>query len=653
MMSSAGLRNLGIIAHIDAGKTTLTERILRRTGEIRYCGEVHEGTTVTDWLPQEREHGISILSASVVCHWRDIRINVVDTPGHVDFTAEVERVLRVLDGAIAVFCGVRGVQAQSETVWRQANRHRIPTLAFVNKLDREGASFERVVKQIGHRFRIPTVALQVPMVEEGRFIGMVDILTGKTVGMDDTMAGARYDDAVKAARAHLVECLAEVDDQVMLDFLSDREPDEATIRRALRDAVHKRSLIPVFGGSASKDIGVEALLDAIRDYLPSPMEAGRKPLDATGMLVFKVYPPEVFGELLFCARLYGGHVETGMQLVNPRTKRTSTVGTVYRMRASLLEPVKSAENGDIVAINGLGTDVRTGDTLCDSSCGAVLERMIFPEPVVSITMEGRGGTDSQALGGALKAFCLEDPTLRMSYGPGPGQWTLSGMGELHLAIVEERLKSDFGIDVTAGKPQVSYRKTVQETGHGRCEFEKRLPDGRTMGAMVEVAVEAMPRGEGLVMDLKAVGTVEPVYGEAVKAGLQEIVQSGIGDGYPMTDMKIKVLAAAPMGSGTSELAFQTAACKALSEAIEAGRPLVLEPIMKLEVTCPQAQVGNILADLMSRRGRVTEVDSQEIGISRVLALVPLGELFGYASSLRSLSGGRGDFVAEPSVYAPL
>ena len=653
-MSSTALRNLGIIAHIDAGKTTLTERILRRTGEIRYCGEVHEGTTVTDWLPQEREHGISILSASVVCQWRDVRINVVDTPGHVDFTAEVERVLRVLDGAVAVFCGIRGVQAQSETVWRQADRHRIPMLAFVNKLDREGASYERVVRQIAQRFHVAAVAMQVPLNGEDGFNGMVDILTGRCVGCENLDADFRNDERVKAARTHLVECLAETDDEVMTDYLSDKESDEATLRRALRKAVLKRSLLPVFGGSAAKDIGVDALLDAVRDYLPSPAESNRKKLDGIGMLVFKVYPPEVFGEMLYCVRLYGGHVETGTRLLNPRSGAMCEVGTVYRMRASQLDPIEGADNGDIVALTGLGADVLTGDTLCDSSCMAVLERMTFPEPVVSITMESRGSTDSEMLGKALKAFCLEDPTLRISYGPAPGQWTLAGMGELHLAIVQERLKGDFGIDVTAGKPQVSYRKTVQGPGHGRCEFEKRLPDGRTMGAMVEIEVEALSRGEGLEMDLDVASTaVEPFYGEAVKAGIQEIVRSGVGDGHPLTDMKIKVLALAPAGSGTSELAFQTAARKALSEAIEAGGPQVLEPIMKLEVTSPQAQIGNVIADLTSRRGRVTEVDSQDMGIARVVALVPLGELFGYASSLRSLSGGRGDFVAEPSVYAPL
>ena len=653
-MSSTALRNLGIIAHIDAGKTTLTERILRRTGEIRYCGEVHEGTTVTDWLPQEREHGISILSASVVCQWRDVRINVVDTPGHVDFTAEVERVLRVLDGAVAVFCGIRGVQAQSETVWRQANRHRIPMLAFVNKLDREGASYERVIRQIAQRFHVSAVAMQVPLTDENGFVGMVDILTGRCVGEGSPDIDFRCDERVKSARTHLVECLAETDDEVMTDYLSDRETDEATLRRALRKAVLNRSLLPVFGGSAAKDVGVDALLDAVRDYLPSPTESIRKKLDGIGMLVFKVYPPEVFGEMLFCVRLYGGHVENGTRLLNPRNGATCEVGTIYRMRASQLDPIEGAENGDIVALTGLGAGVVTGDTLCDLSCTAVLERMTFPEPVVSITMEGRGGTDSETLGKALKAFCLEDPTLRTTYGPAPGQWTLAGMGELHLAIVQERLKGDFGIDVTAGKPQVSYRKTVQGAGHGRCEFEKRLPDGRTMGAMVEVEVEALPRGGGLVMDLEAAcAAVEPIYGEAAKAGLQEIVRSGVGDGNPLTDMKIKVIALAPAEGGTSELAFQTAAHKALSEAVETGGPLVLEPIMKLEVTSPQAQIGNVIADLTSRRGRVTEVDSQDMGIARVVALVPLGELFGYASSLRSLSGGRGDFVAEPSVYAPL
>ena len=654
MMDCNDLRNIGIIAHIDAGKTTLTERILRHTGEIRYCGEVHEGTTVTDWLPQEREHGISILSASVLCCWHGTRINVVDTPGHVDFTAEVERVLRVLDGVVAVFCGVRGVQAQSETVWRQATRHRIPALAFVNKLDREGADYGRVIREIGKRLQVTAVAMEVPLYGEDGLVGMIDVLTGRLVGKSDVTEDFRDDERVKSAKTHLIECLAELDDDVMLDYLADREPSEASLRRALREAVRKRSLMPVFGGSASKDIGIEALLDAVGDYLPSPNDVIRKPVDGTAMLVFKVCPPEEFGEMLFCTRLYSGRIEQGTALVNSRTGGACEIGTIYRMRAAQLDCVECAENGDIVAIGGLGADVKTGDTLCSSESVAALERMEFPEPVVSITMEARGETDSKTLGAALQTFCLEDPTLRLSHGPGPGQWTLAGMGELHLAIVSERLKSDFGIDVTAGRPQVNYRKTVQENGHGHCDFEKRLPDGRTLGAEVEVEVEPLPRGCGLEMDLGPAGDGGlPLYGESVKAGLREVVQSGTGDGRPMTDIRVRVIAAACREGGTSELAFQTAAAKALSEAIEAGKPLSLEPVMKLEVTSPQGQVGNVIADLSARRGRVTEVDSLDMGMARVLALVPLGELFGYASSLRSLSGGRGDFVAEPSVYAPL
>ncbi len=643
------LRNIGIIAHIDAGKTTLTERILRWTGEIRHCGEVHEGTTVTDWLPQERERGISIISASVLCRWRDIRVNVVDTPGHVDFTAEVERVLRVLDGVVAVYCGVSGVQAQSETVWRCADRHRVPTLAFVNKLDRVGADFERVCRQIGTRFGVPVAPMQVPLGCEEQFRGMVDVISGKLVD-GDSIEDHSGDQVVEEAFGHLVECLAEIDDAVMIEYLSDRRPSAELLQRALRDAVAERRLVPVFGGSALKDIGVSELLDAVRNYLPSPGE-GRSGL---GMLVFKAFSEEEFGEALSCVRLYGGCVRPGDRVVNMRTGEELVVERIYEMHASVMEIVEEACAGDIVAISGFGSGAATGDSLCEPGVQEIFDRIDFPEPVISIALEARGDTDSEGLGAVLKGMCQEDPTLRLHRGPAPGQWTLSGMGELHLSVVCDRLRDDWGIQVSSGKPTVNYRKGITQSGEAECDFTKRLPDGRELSARVVVCIEPLPEGSGVVMDVgEGCSEASEQYVKACLEGLREIVDSGTGDGIGLTDMRILLSCASEGGEQPSELAFQTASSKALSDAVLGSNPRILEPIMRIEVTVPQEQVGSVIADVQLRRGKITEMESCQFGMTRVLALVPLSELFGYATALRSFSGGRGEFIAEPAVYAPV
>lgn len=654
---SGGIRNIGIIAHIDAGKTSLTERLLQRTGVIRYAGEVSEGTTVTDWLPQERERGISIISAAVTCSWSDVQINVIDTPGHVDFTAEVERTLRVLDGVIAVFCGVRGVQAQSETVWRRANRHGIPALAFVNKLDRTGSDFGRVVKQVAERFGVSAVPLQVPVGKEDGFKGMADVLTGRLVDESGVeLMDLSNDERVVEARELLMERLAEQDDVVLEAYLSERALTGEEMVSAVRRAVLGKRIVPVFGGSARLGMGVRALLDGISRYLPKPGETDKSVHHSRGvrLLVFKVVlePGDTIAQAY--VRVYSGVVKAGDSLWNARTKSWVRVHGISRVFASMCEPLESAVSGDIVMLTGFDGEVATGDTLGESEELVPLSRIEFPEPVVSVTMEGAGETSGQALREALVRMCQEDPTLQVHEGPLGGQWTLWGMGELHLAIVQERLQSDYGLQVVYGKPRVSYHKTVLGCGTGECLFEKRLVTGDVQRAGVVLEVSPRERGRGIEVDFSEVaGSVGEDVAEFVERTLRQLARTGLGDDQSLSDMLIAIKQLSCFEGETTEPALMTACRKALSDALEAGGSQVLEPVMSVEISVPEEHVGKILADIQSRRGRVTDVQSSSDGLARIISLVPLGELFGYAGSLRSLSCGRGDFMAEPSVYAPL
>ncbi|MGN0878900.1 MAG: elongation factor G [Oligosphaeraceae bacterium] len=652
------LRNIGIIAHIDAGKTTLTERLLQRTGAIRYAGEVSEGTTVTDWLPQERERGISIISAAVTCQWRGAQINVVDTPGHIDFTAEVERTLRVMDGVIAVFCGVHGVQAQSETVWRRASHHGNPAIAFVNKLDRLGADFDRTLRQLEERLGCRAVAVQVPIGREADFRGMADVLTGQLSDEEgNPLEDHRGDPAVQRARARLTEALADVDEGILEDFLNDVAPSAERLRCALRQAVVERRLLAVFGGSARQGIGVRAVLDGVCGLLPAP--SGRpgagQTTDATRLLAFKVVQEPGDLSVQVYVRVYAGTVRVGDRLWNPRTQRWLQVGEVNRMFASLTEPLVQAEAGDIVMLSGLDGEVVTGDTLSAVAEAAPLLPIEFPDPVVSMTLEGQGQTTSQHLGAALRRMCVEDPTLRCHPGPLAGQWTLAGMGELHLEVVRARLHDDYGLRMEFGRPQVAYRQTVGGCGVGECEFSKSLVTGETLSAYLSLAVEPLERGSGLRLAIAeaAARGVGAAIAEAVRLQLLQLAGNGLDTDCPLTDIRVTVDAIRCLAGSSMEPALLVACRRALQQALQQGGAVILEPVMTVEVSLPEEHVGKTVADLMSRRGRILEVLSVSGGQARIVSQVPLRELFGYASSLRSLSGGRGEFMAEPSVYAPL
>jgi elongation factor G len=661
--SASMIRNVGVIAHIDAGKTTLTERILFDCSALRYMGDVRDGTTVTDWLSQERERGISIISAAVTCQWRECQLNVIDTPGHIDFTAEVERTLRVLDGAIAVFCAVRGVQAQSETVWRCARKNSVPGIAFVNKMDRVGADYRGVVRQIAERFRITALPVLLPLGAEDAFHGVLDLISGQAWGAAGEALSEPNDflgDAdVRAARSYLIECLAEVDDGILRDYLADRVPDEVSLKAALRRAVQACSIMPVFCGSCLRNIGVTSLLDAICDYLPSPAErpapellSGSLPESATSLMVFKVVHDSYGLGRLSYVRVYSGRVKPGQVLRNVRSGKEATVAEVFRVRADLCEGIAEAVTGDIVALCGMGDDVVTGDTLCSPEAAVELRRICFPEPVVSMALEGSSESDRQGLPAALQQMCLEDPTIRMKEGPGPGQWTLSGMGELHLEVFLDRLRSECGITAKAGHPRVEYRDSIAGAACVERRFEKRLGDARVLWAAVKVSVAALPRGSGLQLELGSAAEALPgACREALVQGLRDVLAADVCEGHPLTDMHVRVEDLSYDACDMSELVFLNVARLALSDAIgEAGR-VEMEPVMLLEVSTPQDHLGVVIADLTARRGRVTEVDSLALGVARIVALVPLAELFGYASSLRSLSGGRGDVVAEPSQYA--
>ncbi len=650
------IRNVGIIAHIDAGKTSLTEKLLQRTGVIRYAGEVAEGTTVTDWLPQERERGISIISAAVTCRWGDAQVNLIDTPGHVDFTAEVERTLEALDGVIAVFCGVHGVQAQSETVWRRAERHGKPAIAFVNKLDRDGADYARTVKNIGERLGVTAVAMQVPIVGAEGFRGMADVLTGLLIDENGAvLEDLSSTDDVWFARESLIETLAGFDDDIVAAALEDSGPDEKLIRRALRKAVLERRVMPVFGGSAKLGLGVRQLLDAICCYLPRPDEACR---EAKGggrrLLVFKVQREAHDTMTQVCVRVLEGNVHAGDSLWNTRTRQWLVVSGIYRMFAGTCEPLDDAGYGDIVMLGGLEGDVVTGDVLTSTCQTTTAASMAFPEPVVSVVMECATGAQPSEVREALTMMCLADPTLMVHEGPLAGQWTLKGMGELHLEIVRERLKTEYGLAVTYGRPQVSYRRTVTATGRGECMFEKRLVTGEVQRAGVRLRLEPLERGGGVETDFGDVAAdVTEVVGEVVERTLRLLVREGLGDDMPLADMRIVLEQVVCFEGETTEPALLIACRKAVSEALEDGSPVTLEPVMAVEIAAPEDSVGKLLDDLKARRGRVTEVNSVGGSQARIVSLVPLGELFGYASALRSLSGGRGEFVAEPSLYVPL
>jgi elongation factor G len=659
------------MAHIDAGKTTLTERILFYTGVNWQLGEVHEGTATMDWMIQEQERGITITSAATTCSWRQHRINIIDTPGHVDFTAEVERSLRVLDGAVAVFCAVGGVQPQSETVWRQARRYHVPVIAFVNKMDRTGADFERAVTEMRERLNATAVPVQLPIGAEQGFRGVVDLVTGRALVFEggygeevsETPVPVDMIAGVHAARAHLIECLAEVDDVVMERFLSDQEPEESELRRAIRRATIAGDLVPVTCGAAFHNKGVQPLLDAIVDYLPSPVDVS----DATGRhpqsdevltrhvgdeqpfaaLAFKIMTDPYMGKLVFL-RVYSGTVSRGMKIWNPRTGENLRVGRLLQMHANHREDREAIYSGDIGATLGLG-DVRTGDTLCVREDPIVLESVVFPEPVISMAIEPRSARGRDRLMACLGDLALEDPTFRVRADSDTGQTIVSGMGELHLDIIRDRLLREFQVEANVGKPQVAYRETVCGEAEAEGKFV-RQSGGHGQYGHVILRIEPRECGHGLTIESRIVrGRVPAEYIPSVEKGIRETADSGVLAGYPLVDLHVVLLDGSYHPVDSSELAFRIAGSMGLKLACGRAGVALMEPIMEVDITSPEAHLGDVIADLSSRRGRIAEVDAQPDAV-RVSAQIPLAEMFGYATSLRSLSRGRALFTAEPSHF---
>lgn len=675
------LRNLGIAAHIDAGKTTLTERVLFYAGAIHACGDVHDGNTTTDFSPIEQKKGITIASAAAPCVWRPcdddgltrlfagetLRLNLIDTPGHVDFTAEVERSLRVLDGAIAVFCGVAGVQPQSETVWRQATRHGVPRLAFINKMDRVGANFARVLEELRTKLRAPAAAVALPLGAEDQLRGVLDVIEAKALVWDQTNPEAGYtvedipseqQALAAAARSILIERLAESDEAIAELWLASAPVDARTLKQAIRRQTIAGRFVPVLGGSAYKHIGVQPLVDAACDYLPSPADLpafiaqdgssirhdAQAPLAALG---FKVVRDKLAGRLVF-VRVYAGVLRKGDSLLNPRTGRTERAGRLLRVFADQREELAEVRAGDICAVTGL-KGFTTGDTLCDPQSVVSLEPPIFPEPVVSLAIEPAGAGQHEKLAEALARVSDEDPTFRVATHPETGQCLISGMGELHLEVIRERFALEFGLETTAGAPEIACRETVTASAKAD-HLLKKQTGGSGMYARVALEIAPRPRGSGLLVEEQVRGgVIPPQFLNAVRRGIEEAATTGPLGGHPLTDLHVQVTDGAFHAKDSNELAFRLAAAEALREAVAEAQPVVLEPVMRVECTVPDDHQGDILGDLLRRRGRVSGVEARE-GFAVVTAEVPLVEMFGYTNAIRSLSRGRASYAMTPSAF---
>lgn len=665
----ARVRNFGIVAHIDAGKTTVSERILYYTGRVHKMGEVHDGNTVMDWMPQEQERGITITSAATTCFWRDTQLNLIDTPGHVDFTAEVERSLRVLDGAVGVFCGVAGVQPQSETVWRQADRYRVPRIAFINKMDRVGARFRWVVEHIRERLGARLAVLQLPIGEGEDFRGVVDLLRMEAVTFSEEDQGAtvirgpippelRAD--AEAARAALVEAIAEQSEAVLAAFLESPDVPAELLLAGLREATIGGRLTPVLCGSALRNKGIQPLLDAVVDLLPSPADLppvrGHHPktgetierrADDTAplaALVFKVANDPFFGKLLY-TRVYSGVLRKGANVFNPRTRKRERVGRIVEVHANQRRDIEALFAGEIGGVVGVKT-ATTGDTLCAENAPALLERIAFPEPVIAMAVEPRSAADRPSLEAALRALADEDPTFRVRVDPETGQTLISGMGELHLEILRDRMLREFKVQANAGRPTVSYRESIGAPASAEHVFQREIGGKMHYG---RVAVEIEPRARGAGNEIVFAVSPDDLPAEfrpAVEEGLRDALTTGVLGNYPVIDTAVRVVGGGFRPTEASEVAFRTAATLALRDALRAARPTLLEPVMALDITTPDEHLGDILNDLNARRARVREIQAGE-GVSMVRAEAPLAELFGYTTRLRSLSKGRAACTMEP------
>jgi elongation factor G len=676
-------RNIGIMAHIDAGKTTTTERILFYTGITYKIGEVHEGTAVMDWMEQEQERGITITSAATTCFWRDHRINIIDTPGHVDFTAEVERSLRVLDGAVAVFDSVAGVEPQSETVWRQADKYRVPRICFVNKMDRIGADFKRTFDQIISKLEANPVALQIPIGSEEKFVGVIDIIKMKSITYKDETMGADYVmgdipanmmEEAKQYREQLIEKVSEADDKILEKYLKGEEPTEDEVKAALRKRVNssvrskgEAAFVPVICGSAFKNKGVQPLLDAVVDFLPSPLDvpsiSGLDPnkTDETvierpatddapfSALAFKIMTDPFVGQLTFF-RVYSGILTAGGNVYNATKQRSDRIGRLLKMHANKREEIKEVYAGDIAAAVGLKS-VSTGDTLCDEKHPIILESMDFPKPVISLAIEPKTKSDQEKLGVGLQKLMAEDPTFRVETDQQTGQVIIHGMGELHLEIIVDRLKREFNVEATVGKPQVAYKETLTRAADGDGRYVKQT-GGRGQYGHAKIHLYPGEPGTGYIFeDETHGGSVPKEFIKPINEGIKEALTRGVLAGYPIDDVKVELYDGSYHDVDSSEMAFKIAGSMAFQDAAKRAKPVLLEPVMRVEVVVPKDYMGDVMGNLASRRGQIQSQEDRG-GTQIIAARVPLSEMFGYATDLRSRTQGRATYSMHFDRYEP-
>ena len=682
-------RNIGIAAHIDAGKTTLTERILFYTGAIHRIGEVHEGTTVTDWMEQERERGITITSAATTCSWKQLkqegvfklyedqqmRVNIIDTPGHVDFTAEVERSLRVLDGAIAVFDAVAAVQPQSETVWRQANKYKVPRIGFVNKMDRVGANFENCIEEMRKKLGANAWPILIPIGKEDYLKGQIDVLNQKAiVYVDDNTMGSTYNveelpaelkDAAEMAYQDLVTAIADLDEEVGMLFLEEKPITKEQLKAGIRRQTILNKFVPVAGGSAFKNKGVQYLLDAVIDYLPGPLDIPpAQGIDPDNLenhiealsddnanfcsLAFKLWSDPFVGKLVFF-RVYSGKLTKGDTVYNPRTNKRERISRIIQIQADKREDVETCYSGDIAAIVGI-KNITTGDTLCDEDHGILLEPPSFPDPVISMAIEPKTKVDQEKMGNALQRLSEEDPTFRVFTNVDTGQTIIAGMGELHLEIIRDRMLREFKVDANSGKPQIAYRETITAAATGEGKLVKQS-GGRGQYGHVIVNVQPNERGKGLTIENKVVGgTIPKEYIPACRKGIEEAVLNGIVGGYPVVDVNVDIIDGSYHDVDSNEMAFKMAAIFAVKDGFKKAKAILMEPIMKVEVETPEDYQGDIMGDLSRRRAQLNGTEMKSVNVA-VAADVPLAEMFGYATAIRSLSKGRASYTMEPSHFA--
>jgi elongation factor G len=667
------IRNIGIAAHIDAGKTTTTERILFYTGISHKIGEVHDGAATMDWMEQEKERGITITSAATTCTWNDIRINIIDTPGHVDFTIEVERSMRVLDGAVVVFCAVGGVQPQTETVWRQADKYKVPRIVYVNKMDRIGADFYSVEQQMKDRLKTNPCPIQIPIGAEDNFQGVVDLVKMKAIVWHSEGMGSKYDvedipadlaDKAEEYREKMIEAISDVDDEIAMKYLEGEEITEEEIKAAIKKGCHEMKLIPMICGTSFKNKGVQTMLDAVVDYLPSPTEvADIKGIDPENeeevsvpssddhpfsALAFKIMTDPFVGQLAFI-RVYSGKIESGTYVLNSTKDKKERVGRLLQMHANKREEIKELWAGEIGAVVGL-KDTLTGDTLCDPSKPVILERMTFPDPVISVAVEPKTKADQEKMGIALKKLAEEDPSFRVSSDEESGQTIISGMGELHLEIIVDRMMREFKVEAEVGQPQVAYRESIKNELNQEYKYAKQS-GGR--GQYGHVFLRIMPQETGkdfeFIDEIKG-GVVPREYIPAVQKGVEEAMQGGVLAGYPVVDVKVALYDGSYHDVDSSEMAFKLAASMCFKEGCRRANPYLLEPIMKVEVETPEDYMGDVIGDLNRRRGQIQSMEDLR-GLKVVTAMVPLAEMFGYSTDLRSMSQGRATYSMEFDGYA--